>query len=403
MNNTTKIKSSRNLPPKRIIFLFLFGTLLNFLIHIYALYLRQFITWYIPSDFDYSFMDATEHFWKLNWERIYWSGNSFVYTVGTVFIFTPFYFLTTISYNLGFYAYFIVLDICFMFVLVYILSKMEKKSYPFWLEILLVFGVSLILSKFYDHRVHNLKPMVAFFIVGFLWSSEKFQSCIVPCLFLALMVSFTLYLVPVVLFYLIKPFDLKKILYFCVIFIAFNFPFLLELNLITGYINYSLFFFEVGYDAFYLSQYNLLIYISYLTNVNLSLLGYILIFATFIVSLKYLDFREYTMIYPFILILFFVNFVIWRHYAVILPILYLYCVEYFSIERDTNWKYLPFICLFGLSFPIPLNYMALILPELLAPISSVLFIVAFCVYFVVYKRDLKNTTSQINEYKKKVK
>ncbi len=185
MNNTTKIKSSRNLPPKRKIFLFLFGTLLNFLIHIYALYLRQFITWYIPSDFDYSFMDATEHFWKLNWERIYWSGNSFVYTVGTVFIFTPFYFLTTISYNLGFYAYFIVLDICFMFVLVYIISKMEKKSYPFWLEILLVVGVSLMLSKFYDYRVHNLKTMVAFFIVGFLWSSEKFQSCIVPCLFLA--------------------------------------------------------------------------------------------------------------------------------------------------------------------------------------------------------------------------
>ncbi len=374
-------KRERN---KKKLLLFILGSVLNSIWLVWSVLLFVYLNKW--TDFKASFLPAARYFWMNQWDVLYeeaWYG----YTIGTVFIFTPFYFVSLYSYELSVILWVILLQVCFMFVHLYFINLIEKNEFPLWLEILLTISISLMFIKHYDYRVLNLKIIVACFVVGFLWSSEKYKNYTLPSLFLTLAISFTFFLIPIAIFYAIKPFKIKKVLTLIAIFVGFNFMFIIDFSLFTDFVDAIYYFIEFEYNALYLSEYSLIIYFAYLFNYDLSLLGYILIFFSFLICLFFLDFKEYTMLYPMFLILFFCNFLIFRHYVTILPILYFYCVEYFGVEEKTRWMFVPFFCLIGLSFPIPIGWLLPIMPEFVVPLKGIAFIIILCIYLIAYKRN----------------
>lgn len=315
------------------LFLFILGSVLNSIMLVSSVLLFVYLNKW--TDFKSSFLPAARYFWINRWDLLY-EQTRYGYTIGTFFIFTAFYFVSLYSYELSVILWVILLQVCFMFVHLYFINLMEKNEFPLWLEILLTISISLMFIKHYDYRVLNLKIIVVCFVVGFLWSSKKYKNYTLPSLFLTLAISFTFFLIPIAIFYAIKPFKIKKVLTLIAIFVGFNFIYIIDFSLITDFVDAMYYFIEFEYNALYLSEYSLIIYFAYLFNYDISLLGYILIFLSFLICLFFLDFKEYTMLYPMFLMLFFCNFLIFRHYVTILPILYFYCVEYFGVEEKNQ-------------------------------------------------------------------
>ncbi len=305
-----------------------------------------------------------------------------------VYVYLPFYYMNVDS--------FVIVQALVFFPCVYycgeLLSRKNLDIKVFTIFMFLFVGMWVYT---YNYRAANDKLFVLCFLVMALWGIEKKKHPLIPLIGLTMVVSRILYFAPMLLYYIVEDFNWKKTLMAIGVFLGLNSLFVLYPQLIWSFANNALSLsteesFLAGESGGYVNaSFGLFMYLRVIfpQYIDVSfIIGAGILFCSYIwLWWKKYPLIDYCLYLPILTTMFF-PVIEFQHVAFLIPPLMLFYFrnwpltfkgqKLISIPMLRQW--LPFICLIGMAFPIPVGLIDF-LPIYLQPFRVLIFSISFFV------------------------
>ncbi len=299
------------------------------------------------------------------------------------------FYILLVTTPLGLVGY-LVVEVIILIIPLFVLGDIVSKK----TSSLLVFTVLALLLVAgyyytYNYRAANMKNYALVFLCLAYWLVKEKKNPILAEICLGMTASLVPYLIFILIFYILREFSWKKALRTVIIFIGLNNLFLIAPELIFRYFNYVVVGFsfqsELLYGGVFDAGFGLFTYFRFLApdyDLPILLVGV----AGLAVATLYLLVKKYTtsdfILYDIILTIMFYGMIEWQHATFLFPPLLIFFAVKYPLQVKVNSlkkliiEWLPALCVFGLSFPIP-SELLWFLPDFLEPFRRLIFSLVF--------------------------